>query len=422
MRTSDAASRGWLTRNVRVLSAVSFLQDTASELLYPLLPIYLTSVLGAPPSVVGAVEGAAEGAASLTKLAAGPLGDRFARRPLIATGYGMAALGKVIVAAAGAWPGVLAGRVVDRLGKGIRGAPRDALLVADIDEAARGRVFGFHRAMDTFGAVVGPLLGLAGYELLDHQIAPLLWVAVVPAVLSVALVFLARERRRALVAAPPAALFSRIGELPRRFWRVTTVLVAFGVVNFPDALLLLRLNQIGFSVPAVILAYVGYNLVYALTSYPAGLLADRVGRPAVFGIGLVFFAVGYTGLGLTTNTVAAWLLIGVYGVFTGCTDGVGKAWISSLVGNELQGSAQGVFQGASGFAVLAAGLWAGFLWGADGRLPLLISGVAGGVFAVGTPGVCAAGSHNRHGKLDPVQGERRCSNADDRIAPAGSAR
>jgi MFS family permease len=367
---------------VRVLSAVSFLQDTASELLYPLLPIYLTTVLGAPAAVVGAVEGAAEGAASLTKLAAGPLGDRFARRPLIATGYGMAALGKVMVAAATAWPGVLAGRVVDRLGKGIRGAPRDALLVADVDEAARGRVFGFHRAMDTCGAVVGPLLGLAGYELLDHQIAPLLWVAVVPAVLSVALVFLVRERRRVLPSGPRRLVFSRVGELPRRYWRVTALLVAFGVVNFPDALLLLRLNEIGFSVVEVILAYVGYNAVYAVSSYPAGLLADRIPRPAVFGIGLVFFAVGYTGLGLTDDTVTAWLLIGVYGLFTGCTDGVGKAWISSLVGSDLQASAQGVFQGASGFAVLAAGLWAGFLWGADGRLPLLVSGIAGGVFAI----------------------------------------
>ncbi len=190
VQTRESRAPRWLTRNVRVLSAVSFLQDAASDLLYPLLPIYLTSVLGAPAAVVGAVEGAAEGAASLTKLAAGPLGDRFARRPLIATGYGMAALGKVIVAAATGWPGVLAGRVVDRLGKGVRDAPRDALLVEDIDDAARGRVFGFHRAMDTLGAVVGPLLGLAGYELLDHQIAPLLWVAVVPAVLSVLLVFL----------------------------------------------------------------------------------------------------------------------------------------------------------------------------------------------------------------------------------------
>jgi MFS family permease len=373
--------RTWLTRNVRVLSAVSFLQDAASELLYPLLPIYLTSVLGAPAAVVGAVEGAAEGAASLTKLAAGPLGDRFARRPLIGAGYGMAALGKVMVAAASAWPGVLAGRVVDRLGKGIRGAPRDALLVADIDDAARGRVFGFHRAMDTLGAVVGPLLGLAGYELLDHQIPPLLWVAVVPAVLSVALVFLVRETRRALPHVERRAVFARVSELPRRYWRVTTVLVLFGLVNFPDALLLLRLNEIGFSVVEVILAYVTYNAVYAVASYPAGLLADRFPRPAVFGIGLVFFAVGYTGLGLTTNTGTAWVLIGVYGLFTGCTDGVGKAWISSLVGQELQASAQGVFQGASGFAVLAAGLWAGFLWGADGRVPLLISGLVGAAFA-----------------------------------------
>lgn len=389
--------RSWLTRNVRVLSAVSFLQDAASELLYPLLPIYLTSVLGAPAAVVGAVEGAAEGAASLTKLAAGPLGDRFARRPLIATGYGMAALGKVMVAAATAWSGVLAGRVVDRLGKGIRGAPRDALLVVDIDEAARGRVFGFHRTMDTLGAVVGPLLGLAGYELLDHRIAPLLWVAVVPAVLSVALVFLVRETRRALPRGERRAVFDRVRDLPGRYWRVTTALVLFGLVNFPDALLLLRLNEIGFSVVEVILAYVTYNAVYAVASYPAGLLADRIPRSAVFGIGLVFFGVGYTGLGLTTDAVTAWLLIGVYGLFTGCTDGVGKAWISSLVGSDLQASAQGVFQGASGFAVLGAGLWAGFLWGTDGRLPLLISGIVGGVFAVG---LLAVAVYDRTGSVN----------------------
>ena len=408
--------RSWLTRNVRVLSAVSFLQDAASELLYPLLPIYLTSVLGAPAAVVGAVEGAAEGAASLTKLAAGPLGDRFARRPLIATGYGMAALGKVMVAAATAWAGVLAGRVVDRLGKGIRGAPRDALLVVDIDEAARGRVFGFHRTMDTLGAVVGPLLGLAGYELLDHQIRPLLWVAVVPAVLSVALVFFVRETRRVLPRAERRAVFARVGDLPRRYWRVTAALVVFGLVNFPDALLLLRLNEIGFSVVEVILAYVTYNAVYAVASYPAGLLADRIPRPAVFGVGLAFFAIGYAGLGLTTDAVAAWLLIGVYGVYTGCTDGVGKAWISSLVGSELQASAQGVFQGASGFAVLAAGLWAGFLWGADGRIPLLISGIVGGRVRAGVARCRSERLPDGEGHLDGVERERRHPDADDRVA------
>ena len=371
----------WLTRNVRVLSAVSFLQDAASELLYPLLPIYLTVVLGAPPSVVGAIEGAAEGAASITKLAVGPLGDRFARRPLIATGYGMAALGKVIVAVAGAWTGVLAGRVVDRLGKGIRGAPRDALLVEGIESGDRGKVFGFHRTMDTLGAVVGPLLGLAGYELLDHRIAPLLYIAIVPAVLSVVLIFLVREKPRSGPRPKRQPVFSGFRDLPRRFWRVTTIVVGFGLVNFPDALLLLRLNEIGFGVVAVILAYVTYNLVYALGSYPAGLLADRLPRSVVFGVGLVFFAIGYIGLGLTTDPVTAWLLLGAYGLFAACTDGVGKAWISAMVGSDRQATAQGVFQGASGLAILVAGVWAGLLWGADGRLPLLVSGTVGACFA-----------------------------------------
>lgn len=378
----------WLTRNVRVLSAVSFLQDTASELLYPLLPIYLTVVLGAPPAVVGAIEGAAEGAASITKLAVGPLGDRFAKKPLIATGYGMAALGKVIVAVAGAWQGVLAGRVVDRLGKGLRGAPRDALLVEGLDPAVRGRVFGFHRTMDTLGAVVGPLLGLAGYELLDHRIPPLLYIAIVPAVGSVLLLALVHEspkrtngRESAGKTRQNVKFGDSLRELPRRFWRVTAVVVGFGLVNFPDALLLLRLNEIGFGVVAVILAYVTYNLVYALGSFPAGVLADRLPRSAVFGIGLLFFAVGYVGLGLTTDATTAWLLIGVYGLFTACTDGVGKAWISSLAGPGQQATAQGVFQGGSGLAILVAGLWAGLFWGDDGHLPLLISGVVGGCFA-----------------------------------------
>jgi MFS family permease len=378
---TDLTRRSWLTHNVRVLSWVSLLQDTASELLYPLLPIYLTTVLGAPPAVVGAIEGAAEGAASLTKLAAGPLGDKYARRPLIATGYGMAALGKLIVAAAGAWQGVLVGRVVDRLGKGLRGAPRDALLVQDVEPAARGRVFGFHRAMDTAGAVIGPLLGLAAYELFDHQIAPVLYLAVIPGVLSVVLVFWARERVRSATSRP--SVFAGVRRLPGRYWRIVAALVTFTLVNFPDALLLLRLNEIGFGVAPVVFAYVGYNAVYAVASYPAGLLADRFGPATVFGVGLVFFGVGYLGLGLTTDPVMAWMFVVVYGVFTACYDGVGKAWISKLLPAELQSSGQGVFQGLSGFAMLFAGLWAGLLWGADGRLPLVVSGGVGAVFAVG---------------------------------------
>ncbi len=158
--------RPWLTRNLKVVSGVSFLQDAASELLYPILPIFLTSVLGAPVAVVGLVEGLAEGGSAITKVLTGRVADQLPRRPLIALGYGLAALGKLLIAVAGAWPVVLAGRCVDRLGKGVRGTPRDALIAADAPPGARGRAFGFHRSMDTAGAVAGPLLGLAAYQLL----------------------------------------------------------------------------------------------------------------------------------------------------------------------------------------------------------------------------------------------------------------
>lgn len=380
--TGSAPERGWLTHNLKVLSGVSLLQDAASELLYPILPILLTVVLGAPVAVVGVVEGLAEGAASLTKLGSGFFGDRFHRRPLIGVGYGLAALGKLVIALAAAWPLVLGGRVLDRLGKGVRGAPRDALLVEGVPPAAVGRAFGFHRMADTLGAVIGPLLGLAGYQLLDHRIRPLLWVAVVPAVLSVLLTAAVRERRREDPVRRSHSFFAGAGELQRRYWQVVAVLALFSLVNFPDALLLLRLHDIGFSVTGLFLAYVGYNVVYAAASYPAGALADRLHRPQVFGIGLLFFAVGYLGLGLTRSHPVAWLVLALYGLFSAFTDGVAKAWVSGLVPRQRQASAQGIFQGTAGFGVLVAGIWAGLAWGTDGRLPLLVSGTAGAILAV----------------------------------------
>ncbi|HWT49876.1 MAG TPA: MFS transporter, partial [Mycobacterium sp.] len=226
-----------------------------------------------------------------------------------------------------------------------------------------------------------------------------LYLAVIPAVLSVLLIAWVREQPRDMPHAARSSMIAGTRRLPRRYWGLVSFLVMFSVANFPDALLLLRLKQIGFSVVGVILAYVGYNMVYALASFPAGVLADRLGRPVVYGVGLVFFAVGYLGLGITTNPVTAWGLMVAYGLFTACYDGVGKAWISGIVEAELQSSAQGVFQGLSGFAVLGAGLWAGFLWGADGRLPLLISGAVGAVFAVALLGA-AAGRRRRAGPAD----------------------
>lgn len=369
----------WLTRNLKVLSGVSLLQDTASELLYPILPIFLTVVLGAPAAVVGVVEGIAEGTAALSKIVTGRVADRFRARPMIGLGYGLAALGKVAVAAATVWPVVLAGRSVDRVGKGIRGAPRDALIATGVPASAKGRAFGFHRAMDTAGAVIGPLIGLAGYQLLHHHIRPLLVIAVVPAVASAVLVVAVREAPRRL----PRTGRWHPRDLPGRYWRVVAVLALFSLVNFPDALLLLRLHEIGFSVPAVIGAYVTYNAVYAVLSYPAGVVADRLSPRTVFGAGLVLFALAYTGLGLTHSHPAAWTLLAAYGGFTAFTDGVGKAWISGLLGPGDQGTGQGLFQGLTGLGILAAGLWAGLAWGGDGTLPLLVSGIAAAVLAVG---------------------------------------
>ena len=381
--------RPWLTRNLKVVSLVSLLQDAASELLYPLLPILLTTVLGAPAAVVGAVEGIAEGVAALTKVVAGRFSDRWRKVPLVGLGYGLAAVGKVLVAAATVWPVVLLGRSVDRLGKGIRGAPRDALLVLDIAPGDRGRAFGFHRAADTAGAVIGPLIALLGYELLNRRLEPLLWFAVVPAVLSAGLVYLLREPPRP-VRAPPrrqepaqhAPERQPTQPLGRGFWQVVGVLAIFSLVNFPDALLLLRLSEIGFSVEGVILAYVGYNLVYTVLSYPAGVVADRLGRQRVVAVGLVVFAGVYTGLGSTESHLAAWLLLAGYGAYAALTDGVGKAWVSGLLPSEVQGTGQGIFQGVLGGGILVAGLWAGLLWGGDGHLPLVVAGCIAGVVAL----------------------------------------
>ena len=382
---TTVSDRSWLTPNVRTLSGVSFLQDAASELLYPVLPIFLTVTLGAPAAVVGAVEGVAEGVSALAKLLLGRLSDGRTKRPFIALGYGLAALGKVLIAVATAWPVVLAGRGVDRVGKGVRGAPRDALLMVDVPVQQRGRVFGFHRTADTAGAVVGPAMGLALYELLDHRIRPLLVVAVVPAVLSVLLVAMVREapkevlKARVEVAAPSA--------LNPELRRLLVLLTLFGLVNFPDALLLLRAHDLGLSTGGVIAAYIVYNLVYAAGSYPAGALSDRLPRNHVFALGLVMFAVGYLGLGLIGAPWLVFVILPLYGGFAACTDGVGKAWVSSLAPEGRQGSAQGLYQALSGGAILLAGLWAGFAWNGDGVVPLLVSG---GVAVVIVPFVLRA--------------------------------
>jgi MFS family permease len=228
--------------------------------------------------------------------------------------------------------------------------------------------------------VLGPAVGLLLYELMGHRIRPLLVVAVVPAVLSVLLVRAVRE------AAPTTAARQVVkvdaGPLSPRLRVLIATLALFGLVNFPDALLLLRAHELGCSTAAVIGVYILYNAVYAAAAYPAGALSDRFPRHLVFATGLVFFAVGYLGLGLAHNRAAVFVLFPLYGGFAACTDGVGKAWVASLAPAGRQGSAQGLYQGLTGGAILVSGLWAGLAWNGSGRMPLLISGTAAAVLAL----------------------------------------
>lgn len=378
MRTRPTSGASQLSRNVVILSWVSFFQDIASEMLYPVLPLFLTSVLGATPAAVGFIEGMAEGLSSVLKGVSGRLADRMARRPLVIAGYGLSSISKALIAIAAGWPFVLFCRVLDRAGKGLRTSPRDALIVSDTPPELRGRAFGFHRALDTAGAVLGPLIGLGLYELLQHRLRPLFLIAVIPALASTALIGLVREGSRQGRVSPSANKTI----LPGRYWRVVLILTVFGLANFSDALIILRMKQLGFGFVTVMLAYALYNASYALLSYPAGVVSDRRPKQFVFAAGLGVFSFAYLGFGLAESAVWVWPLLIIYGAYAALTDGVGKAWIASLVPETSVGTALGYYQGASGAASVVAGVWAGLLWGTGGTVPFLISGIAAGLLAL----------------------------------------
>jgi len=289
---------------------------------------------------------------------------------------------KPAIGLAQGWGVVLGARFFDRVGKGVRTSPRDALIAADTPPEIRGAAFGFHRAADTAGAVVGPLIGLGLYELLDHELRPLYFVAFVPAVISVFLIALVREhppvRARPLDEhrGPP------LRELPPAYWRVVALLAVFGLVNFSDAFLILRASDLGLGFVAVIGVYVLYNVAYAALSYPAGAISDRVPRRFVFAAGLVVFAIAYTGLGVTDSAGWVWLLLPLYGAYTAFTDGVAKAWVADLLPASSMGTGLGFFQGITGGCALLAGIWAGLAWGEDGSTPLVVSGIVALAVAV----------------------------------------
>ncbi|MFM5951796.1 MAG: MFS transporter [Micrococcales bacterium] len=367
------ARPAWLSANLVRLSWVSLLQDAASEMLYPLLPIFLNGVLGAPAIIVGAIESAAEGMAALTKLLSARINQYLSKKTMVVSGYGLAAVGKLLIALATVWPVVMLARVVDRLGKGLRSASRDAVMLEGSKREHRGKIIGFHRTADTLGAVVGPSIALFLLALFSGDLRSVLWIAVIPAVLSVAVTFTVRDGSTATKRAKAI----QAEALPKNVKGLIWAIGLFSVANFPDALILLHLSQTGWTVAEVVGAYLLYNLSTALLSYPAGLISDRVRPNIVYGFGVLCFSAAYGSLALVESKTIELLLIVIYGVFAAVNDTVGKSWISKLAGDSGQLTAQSLLQGFSGFGVLVAGIWAGLAWGSYGIIPLAISSVVG---------------------------------------------
>ncbi len=369
----------YLTRAVWLLSLISLFTDLASEMLYPVMPLYLQSI-GFSVFFIGLLEGVAEAVAGLSKGYFGQWSDRLGRRAaFVQWGYGLSALSKPMLAvlATPAW--VLLARTVDRLGKGLRTGARDALLSDETTPADRGKVFGFHRSMDTLGAVFGPLAALGWLAVHPGQFRPLFLWAFVPGVLAVGLTLALRERQAVPSGRPVVpfwASFSYWRQASPAYRRVVGALLVFAFFNSSDAFLLLLARQRGASDTAVIGLYILYNAVYALSAWPLGQLTDRLGPRRLLVAGLVVFAAVYGGMALAHSAWAFAALFALYGLYAASTEGVAKAWVSTLCAKADTGAALGTFGGLGSLAALGASLGAGAIWQLAG--PGWTFGVAAG--------------------------------------------
>ena len=358
-RSMSARLFSGLGRNVFVLGLVSLFTDISSEMLYPIVPLFLTGVLGAPMAVVGLIEGIAESTASLLKMVAGAWSDRVGRRePFVIAGYGISAFSKPLLFLASAWWVVLAARIIDRLGKGIRTSPRDVLIAAASDPAQRGKAFGFHRAMDTVGACIGPLLAVA---LLWHFHLGLrtifLW-AFVPAAVGVGCLAFLQKTPLPKKARP----ILEHADLDRELKNFITIYALFSIGNSADVFLILRAKNLGFSTEMALLTYVLYNLVYAAAATPAGWLSDRMSRRTLMAGGFVIFAVVYGGFAWARAHWMIWGLFGLYGIYAAATEGIAKAYVTDRAAPERRGTALGLMQMVTGITAFFASLIAGLLW------------------------------------------------------------
>jgi MFS family permease len=330
-------------------------------MLYPLVPIFVTAVLGAPAYTVGVIEGVAEGTASFLKLASGWFSDRLGRRrEIVIAGYALSGAAKPLLAVAGSWGTVLLARFIDRFGKGVRTSARDALIADSSPDDTRGRAFGFHRTADTAGAVAGPLLAIPLLAATHQQLRALFLFSVIPAAFGIAAVCLVRDRpprpRPAAIALPS------LGDLGTPLRRYILALLVFALGNSSDAFIILRGRQLGLSLAGVILAYAAYNAVYSLVALPAGIVSDRLGRRRIVIGGLAFFAAVYLGFALARAAWEFWVLLPIYGVYIGMADGATRAYAADLAAPERRGTVMGWLHMVNGIGAFVAGVVAGALW------------------------------------------------------------
>ena len=365
-------------RTVWTLGFVSLCMDLSSELVHGLLPVFMTVVLGAGMVAVGVVEGIAEATASIVKLFSGVLSDRLGRRkPLVVLGYALAAASKPLFPLAGSVPLVLVARFMDRVGKGIRGAPRDAL-IADVTPAeVRGAAYGLRQALDTVGAVLGPLAAIGLMILLASDIRAVLWVAVVPAILSVVvLVLFVREPPATTTALANPLSRTALGELPLRYWFVVALGAVFTLARFSEAFLVLRAQDLGMALALVPIVLVVMNLAYSAIAYRAGLAADKGYRNHLLRWGLVALIAADLVIAAFASLAALFAGVVLWGAHMGLTQGLLSALVADTAPAPLRGTAFGVFHLVSGVALLAASVLAGWLWSEYGAAATFAAGAA----------------------------------------------
>jgi len=345
--------RSKLKPQVILLGIVSLLNDSASEMIYPLLPIFLTATLGATPLVVGMIEGAADALASILKLGAGWISDRLPRRkPLIVTGYALAAISRGWIAVAGRWPSVLAARLLDRTGKGIRSAPRDALIADVTPPESRGRAYGFHRALDHTGAVIGPLMALLFLDALHVPMRQVFMIAVIPGAIAVVLLLFAlREQRRETATSSELTKFR--GSLPSRFWYALGAISLFSLANSSDAYLLLQAHIAGVSTAMLPALWAAHHVIKALFSTLAGASSDTAGRRKLLVAGWLSYALIYFAFPYSHRTAVFFVLFILYAIPFTLSEGAERAWISDLVPADARGKSFGIYYLANGLFVLA---------------------------------------------------------------------